>query len=159
VIVPTGGKRMSLIETLSSIFPQLESGDEIILTRLDCPWGHRARDLAMPRAAGTHLMFCDDDDVYVPNALQLVREQVLTEPDRVHLFAMRLGQTVYEVTDGNVTIGRVGTPMIVVPNVPGKLGSWGESEYEGDWNFLSSTLRIRGDEPIAHPDVIALIKP
>jgi hypothetical protein len=150
--------RRSLQETFASISPQLEWGDEIIVTKLETPWGHRARDLAMPRASGTHLMFCDDDDIYAPDALQTVRGKVCGNPHRVHLFAMKLGETVYE-PDEPVTIGRVGTPMIVVPNVPEKLGSWGTTTYEGDWEFLSSTLAKRGDRPICHPEVIAMIRP
>ena len=64
IICATGG-RDTLPRALESATSQLESGDEILVVRLDCHWGHEARDLAMPRALGTHLMFLDDDDAYV----------------------------------------------------------------------------------------------
>lgn len=143
------------MNTLASIVPQLESGDEIIVTRLDCNWGHVARNLAMPRAAGTHLMFCDDDDSFVGDALLNVRRVLVSEPDRVHIFAMLQGEhkTVASDPPG---CGTVGTPMIVVPNDPEKLGSWADV-YEGDWWFLDSTLKKRNEEAIVHETPIARI--
>jgi glycosyltransferase involved in cell wall biosynthesis len=150
VIVPTGGTRQkTLMRTLRSLTSQLEHGDEIIVSRYDCHWGHIARNLAMPRCAGTHLMFCDDDDSFVPKALSRARKVISENPNRVHIFAMLQGEMLFKPHDPP-GCGGVGTPMIVVPNVKKKLGSWGETNYEGDWLFLDSTLKIRGDEPILH---------
>ena len=46
--------------------------------------------------------------------------------------------------------------MLCVPNTPGQLGQWGD-RYEGDYDFIHSTMALRGDTPVLHPDVIALI--
>lgn len=159
VIVPTGGARNAqLMHTLGSIVPQLQHGDEIILSRYDCPWGHKARDLAMPRAAGTHLMFCDDDDSYEPNALETVRAAVSEQPTRPHIFAMTYLGGRLLVSNDPPGYGSVGTPMMVVPNDQGKLGSWGEAEYQGDWNFCESTLALYPNTPpVLHTVSIARI--
>ena len=157
IICATGG-RDTLPRALESATSQLESGDEILVVRLDCHWGHEARDLAMPRALGTHLMFLDDDDAYVPGALAIVRAALTEEPDRVHIFRMRY-QDGHEIwSSPTVACGNISTIMLVVPNTPGKLGSWG-SAYEGDFQFLSETLALRAEEPIFHEDVIGLVRP
>jgi hypothetical protein len=157
VICATGG-RPTLDRALQSATSQLESGDELLVCRLDCHWGHEARDQAMPRALGTHLMFLDDDDAYVAGALVNVRGVLEREPDRVHIFRMLYpdGRVIW--SSPTVACGNISTIMLVVPNVPGKLGSWGSS-YEGDFQFLSETLALRAEEPIFHEDVIGLVRP
>ena len=37
--------------------------------------------------------------------------------------------------------GNVGTPMIVVPNLPARLGKWGD-HYAGDFDFVKSTIAL-----------------
>ena len=103
-------------------------------------------------------MFLDDDDAYVPGALEIVRAALEQEPDRVHVFRMRYpdGREIW--TSPTVACGNISTIMLVVPNTPGKLGSWGTS-YEGDFQFLSETLALRAEEPIFHEDVIGLVRP
>lgn len=154
-MIATAG-RPSLTDTLAALTPQLASGDEILVERLDCPWGHQARNNALPRCAGSHLMFIDDDDKHLKDALDHVRAQVRNRPRRVHLFSMAY-------TDGRVVnprwplqVGYVSTQMLCVPNSPGKLGQWGD-RYEGDYDFADTTMQLRGDEPVLHSDVIALI--
>ncbi len=154
-MIATAG-RPSLTQTLAALTPQLQSGDEILVERLDCAWGHEARNRAIPRCAGTHLMFIDDDDQHATDALALVRTKVRAHPKRVHLFSMTY-------TDGRTVnprwplqMGYVSTQMLVVPNVEGKLGTWGD-RYEGDLDFAATTMLLRGDEPILHADVVALI--
>ena len=48
--------------------------------------------------------------------------------------------------------------MICVPNHLEKLGTWSE-RYEGDHDFLASTMRLRGDQPVLHDDVVAEVTP
>ena len=73
IVVATSG-RPTLNRTLSSIAPQLEPGDEIIVVCDDTgDAGDTARMDAMPRATGSHLTFIDDDDVYAPDALEKMR--------------------------------------------------------------------------------------
>jgi hypothetical protein len=102
-------------------------------------------------------MFIDDDDTHTDHALNIVRTSTERQPGLVHLFAMRYQQnrrTLYP--DWPLQVGKVGTPMMAVPNIPGQLGQWSD-RYEGDYDFIAETMRLRGDTPVLHDDVIALI--
>jgi hypothetical protein len=112
----------------------------------------------MPRSAGTHLLWLDDDDRYTKDALGVVRERVGALPEKVHLFAMALAGGGTIAPAWPLRIGAVGTPMICVPNVPGLLGQWSD-EYQGDYDFACSTMELRADRPVLHTDVVALIGP
>jgi glycosyltransferase involved in cell wall biosynthesis len=143
VIVPTCG-RPTLKNTILSIGPQLLDGDELIVVH-DGPgdfWpdfnvslgvgklrltqtpvktannGASQRDKGMELATGTHLMFCDDDDIFTPDALAAARDAIGRHPENMLVFRMQYGADnrilwrvpVYELCN-------VGTPMFVVPNL------------------------------------------
>ena len=157
IIVASSG-RPSLLRTLASISDQMRPGDELLVdVNDDAPWGHKARNRMMPRAEGDTLLFLDDDDTYVAGAFDTVRAAVLAEPDRVHVFRMRYqnGAELWRIR--HVECGNVSTQMVAIPNRPGQLGHWGD-RYEGDFDFISSTVRLCG-EPVWHEDVIALVRP
>jgi hypothetical protein len=86
IIVPTVG-RWTLERTLDSIRPQLHAEDELIVvyshevTR-DPSLGRGGAEKVegMRRATGTHLAFMDDDDVYLPGALDLMRAHAADVP-------------------------------------------------------------------------------
>lgn len=132
--------------------------DELEVEWLDLPaggdWGHTERNAAMPLAEGTHLLFVDDDDALLPGALAAVRAAIATVPDRPHVFRMidPHGRILPE-RPGLVAEGHIGTPCLVAPNVPAKLGRWGR-RYEGDFDFIRTTLAHYPDGPVWHPDVI-----
>lgn len=157
IIVPTNG-RQSLTATVAALVPQLDHGDELLIMRDSSgDFGHSARNQMMGRAAGTHLMFIDDDDRHLPGALAIVRDALERHPDRLHLFAISY-QDGRILIPGPIEIGYVSTQMLVVPNQPGRLGTWGD-RYEGDYDFVRSTLELRQEEPVMHPMPIALIGP
>src|SRR5262245_4219027 len=110
----------------------------------------------MRRCAGTHLLFIDDDDRYTTGALELIRDAVAALPRKVHLFAMVNNDGVVIKPSWPLLLGHIGTPMFCVPRVRHKLGKWGE-RYEGDFDFISSTMRLRDDLPVLHEDVIARV--
>jgi len=116
-------------------------------------WGHRERTSAMGLARGTHLLFVDDDDAVLPGALEYVRAALEANPDLPHIFRMlnvdgRLLPVLRVVQEGNL-----GTPQMVAPNVPAKLGQWG-TRYEGDFDYITSTLAHYPTGPIWHDTVI-----
>ena len=112
-------------------------------------WGNTQRMIAMKTAKGTHIAFIDDDDGYFPGALTRVREAVSKNPDRPHIFKMQgqpprySGGSLWRSRD--LIPGNVGTPMIVTPNVPEKLGVWGENGL-GDYEFINSTSLFYGKD-------------
>ena len=110
-------------------------------------------NLGMKAATGTHLAFMDDDDRYTRRAGRAIRSAVAADPGRVHIFRMRNRDKIYS---GRVESGQIGTPMFVVPREPvaDYGGFWGQ-----DWVFITETLRLRGDEPVHHEDIVATIRP
>jgi hypothetical protein len=119
-------------------------------------WGAEQRQLGIARATGTHLAFIDDDDVYAPEAGRLIIRALRARPARVHVFKMRDGDRVYG-GHGCVRDGGIGSPMFVVPN-DDRLGEW-TTRYQGDYDFISSTLATHRRSPRFHEEVIAEIRP
>jgi glycosyltransferase involved in cell wall biosynthesis len=159
VIVPTRG-RASLRATFASVVDQLEPGDEVLVRcSRDEDFGHAARQNLMERARGTHLVFMDDDDQFARGALATMRRAAHHHPGRVVIFRMRYldGVTIWREP---VVSGRnVGTPMFLVPNVPGRLGRWENPEYPrmADFRFIADTIALQG-EPIFREEVVAHIR-
>lgn len=147
IIIASNG-RPTLAATLASVSTQVQPGDEILVdVNKDSPWGHRARNRRMPQTFGDGLMFIDDDDVYLPGALQLARLALDRHPDRMHMFKMRYENGVELWIDEEIRLGNVSTQMFVVPNLwrwnssawraPNPdLPKWGDV-YEGDFHFIS----------------------
>ena len=168
-IVPTIG-RESLTATLDSI--ELWDDDEIVLVsqRMDlqpekpvrhiyCPagkdWGHMERNVGSKFALKRYLAHIDDDDTYAPGARALMEDAIRTTPDRPVLFRMRYPNGVTLWCDPELIFGNVGTPMMLIPNVPAKLGTWGSYDG-GDFGFLE-TMGWSRDEIVWRPEVIALL--
>jgi glycosyltransferase involved in cell wall biosynthesis len=175
VVVPTVG-RPTLAATLASIAGELRPGDELIVVcNNDGDFGNSARNSAIERARGSHLAFLDDDDEWVPGALAAMRRFADENPDRVGIFRHRI-ELVGEGPDPP-DVG--GPPGYVVPNIPGKVARFlpadlsdpsyrslrpGETpEYLSvrlaDANFIYSTLRLRGDDPVWVPVVTTILRP
>jgi glycosyltransferase involved in cell wall biosynthesis len=159
VIVPTRGRR-SLAATLDSVAEQLEPGDEILVRcTQDEDFGNAARQSLLERAAGTHLVFIDDDDQLAYGALSAMRRFAEEHRGRVAIFRMRFldGRIVW--TDPVLRERNVGSPMLLVPNVPGKLGRWENPEYPrmADWSFASQTVALQG-EPVFREEIVAHIR-
>jgi len=106
-------------------------------------YGNTQRNVGIGVASGTHLAFMDDDDAYAPGALAAVREAVSKAPDRPHIFKMLVcdPRRTYGLCwrSKDVVLGNIGSPMMVTPNVPSRLGKF-EEQYAGDFNFVRSTL-------------------
>lgn len=160
VITPTVG-RLSLAATLSSVAAQLAPGDEHIVIG-DGPqprayqackgfgvryitgpatgaWGNAQRDYASARATGDYLLFCDDDDVLFPGALDAVRNAARGYP---LMFKMRSHEG-YErwIERGKLEPCHVGGAMFVPPNDGTKLGKWAEGDGKlSDYAFIMSTM-------------------
>jgi glycosyltransferase involved in cell wall biosynthesis len=167
IIVATAG-RPTLRRTLASITPQLEPGDEVFVLHDDSgDAGDTPRNSAMPRARGTHLAFLDDDDVYVPDALEKMRRFAREHPGRIGIFKMRhpAGTTHWREGEPVLRYANVSTQTFLVPNVPGKLGRWhrdverpGGGHYIGDYAFITETVRLQGD-PVFVDEVTVHVRP
>ena len=176
-IVPTVG-RSSLQATLASI--ETWPGDEILLvtdveTRthlqpyviargkvvkmVHCQpgrdWGHTERNVATPMARGRYIAHIDDDDAYAPGTRALMQDAIQKTPGRPVLFRMQFpnGLTLWE--EPVLRCGNVGTPMILIPNMPSRFGTW-QSFVGGDCAFLED-CKWKREEFVWREEVIALL--
>lgn len=118
-------------------------------------WGHTERNYATPLAKGQYVAHIDDDDVYVPGVRALMQDVIDGTPGRPALFRMQFPNGITLWRDPKVYCGNVGTPMMLIPNVPGKMGKWG-SFVGGDCHFLE-TMKFDHSEIVWRPEVIALL--
>lgn len=109
-------------------------------------WGHTERNLGMIMATGTHLVFGDDDDAFLPGAVTAIRKAADRNPGRPLMFRMfdANGAVLWGLPQ--IQMGNHGTPQFVPPNVPDRLGQFGH-RYEGDFDFVTSTLALYPTPP------------
>lgn len=170
IIVPTIG-RPTLRQTLRSIESQLEDGDELILVHDHevepiLGRGNAERREGMRRATGTHLAFMDDDDIYTPGALDLMREHADLERPvifRADVSHLRGGVIWHEPV---LRYTNVSTQMFLVPNEPDLLGEWAPHEENGsrglpagsDFTFIVGCCERMGP-PIWRSEIISVLRP
>lgn len=161
ITIPTIG-RPTLLRVLREIQPQLSTEDEVLVVGdgprpaaramvegLDARikylehgptknWGGSQRNFAMWRAKGSYLMSMDDDDRFSSTGLSKIRKAINEEPGRPLMFKMHQSSgLIWEFRE--VRVGDVSSQMMVVPNVPDRLGLYG-NRYTGDIDFMVSTL-------------------
>lgn len=107
--------------------------------------GGPQRNFGMSKATGTHMIFIDDDDIYVNDALREIRAMINAQPTAVLLFKeeSKVPRHSWGVVwkDREIRKGNVGTQMVVAPNIPGRIGKWGTS-YANDYDFVRSTVDL-----------------
>ena len=138
----------------------VEGADVVASTHTGGGWGADQRTLGMSLATGSHISFMDDDDVYTPDAGEIIRRGVEEDPDRVHVFRMMTGGGPIP-TGGTrcisaVRTGNIGTPCMVVPN-DDRVGEWSQ-RYEQDGDFYESTIAKHDQHPILHEGVICIVR-
>ncbi|HVN79668.1 MAG TPA: glycosyltransferase [Terriglobia bacterium] len=159
VLVPTMG-RLSLTDTLRSIIQQpLMPGDEVLVIGdlnhgcnpgrdimnefgpqffyYSCggaknAWGGPQRNLGLTVAKGSWLTYMDDDDLMAPYTLEIMRGLCANHTDRPIMTRMRW-------PDGKALESMVGGQCLWVPNVPYKVGFFG-NEYCGDQTWIETTM-------------------
>jgi hypothetical protein len=167
-IVATVG-RESLLRTLQSI--ETLPGDEILMVSnkyrtcdprvryVDClpggDWGHTERNVATPHARGQYIAHIDDDDVYAYGTRALMEDAIKKTPGRPVLFRMKYPNGITLWSEPELRCGNVGTPMMLIPNRPTMLGTWG-SFVGGDCHFLE-TMKWKPEEIVWRPEIIALL--
>jgi glycosyltransferase involved in cell wall biosynthesis len=119
-------------------------------------WGHHQKMHGIAEAHGRYFTFLDDDDVYVPRALQQMLVGIAEEPDRLLVFRLDRFGLLYPRRQ-ELRQGVLGTGNLVVPNLPGRIGSFTEPncDYISDFQFISQTVAFQG--PPAWRDEIITI--
>lgn len=128
-------------------------------------WGHPQINLGIDAAKGEYLTFNDDDDVYAPAAFAAMRALIagLKEPKPLLFRFLAHWGTAYWIRGEQQRIAQdlVGGHCAVFPNLPERLGRWGD-RYQGDYDFLRSTVDLwpNKDEDVVWVDeVIAVARP
>lgn len=172
--VPTHREDRPLKRCLDSLDSQLESTDEVIVVGDtfdgDLPgvealvtsygpryryiahnagrhtWGHDQLNVGLAQAHGEWLHCNDDDDIWTPGAVKVMRSAAAEAEDRPLLFRFISYQnTVYWMERGLFAYERLGGHCLVARNIPGKVGTWQE-RYQGDWDYVNETVQLQGGE-------------
>lgn len=103
-------------------------------------WGHGSRNHWSKWYFGDYIMNADDDDVYLPDAMEHIRAKCTEK--KLYIFKMIYGDTLFWRTPV-IEMANIGTPCGVYPNRIA-LPEWGLF-YGGDFQFydqLSKTLPV-----------------
>lgn len=122
--------------------------------------GHAGRAHGITLTTGTHLAFFDDDDVYTPGAMDVLRGAAC---DRPVVFKMDHYAHGILWRAPVVEFGNVSTQMFMVPNDPSRFGVWdphipGLREPGGDYTFLKGCVERMG-EPVWRDELVAVLRP
>jgi len=187
IVIPTPGKRKTLDRAISSATSQMKAGDELLVVFDNSgDWGITPRNRAIEAATGTHISFLDDDDMYLPGALEAIRDFGRAHPGKIGIFQMRRGEFGTVWTEPDPDLLATASGMFVVPNIEGKVGRYGpapgvpdddgprkqyatydhevvhsfgpRSERLGDYRFIVETVALQSD-PVWVPIVIQDVRP
>lgn len=159
IIVPSSGRR-TLARTLASIAEQIEPGDEVIVDcNRDGDDGLAALDRGVGKATGSHLMCCDDDDIFTAGALARVRSWIEANPGKIGVFRRAFNPGTKQWKTPELGGGNVQRMCMVLPNKPGQLASWTDPANEYEWMMLVETARLQNAEIVFVDDVIGFARP
>jgi hypothetical protein len=163
VILATTGRK-TLEAAVRSATSQMVPGDELIIV-FDSSGdaGDTPRNRVMDGAHGTHIAFLDDDDEYLPGALDTFRRFARENPGRIGIFRIEYGVYGTPWTEERKRLIATATAMYLIPNVAGKVGRFGRSPGAppgrlGDYAFIVETVAMQG-EPIWCTEVVQQIRP
>jgi glycosyltransferase involved in cell wall biosynthesis len=149
-VVPTSG-RETLGRTLRSITSQFVAGDEIIVVYTDHgDGGNIGRNSAQERAQGDWIAFMDDDDVFVPGAIEKMRAWATENPTKIAIFRRKADAWPTQWSQPVLVPGNVAPPLFFVPNVRGKLAEWGPNAHKSARR--AAELEQLGVQPFAWSD-------
>lgn len=108
-------------------------------------YGNRLRDIHMRHHAEDYFIFLDDDDVFAPNAIKIIKREIAEHYPRPIIFRMINGNGELLWHTREVTPGNLGGSMFCCPNVPGRLGTWANGAgHQSDLHFIEHTLTLYG---------------
>lgn len=109
----------------------------------------------MTFAKGDFLMFIDDDDCYIPNAIStIVRPWLAVEPNRPHMFRIA-GFPIFDFDLPPMMLGAT----IAWPRVVGKLGTWDDDPHASEITFIRQSLAHYPEGMHRHDEAVYLWRP
>lgn len=165
VITPTFG-RTTIRACLESVVPQLQEGDEyIVVGDGPCPnsraicaefpratyleteahvgdYGCTPIDFGIAHAKGDYVMFLGDDNLPTPDALAIVKAEIIPVP---HLFSM---QHSGRILRNSHECAQVDNQQLVVPRDMTKMPKMADVEQQewicSDWVFVEKVIKAWG---------------
>ncbi len=188
-IVPTHLPDRPLKRCLDSLDPQLGEHDSVVVVGDTCDgelptvaqlvqsygprytyldhntgrhtYGHDQLNFGIALAQGDWLHCNDDDDIWTPGAVEVMRAATREAIDRPVLFRfLSYHGHLYWSQRGLFQYEQVGGHCLLAPNIEGKIGQWG-THYQGDWSYLESTITLHGgpEAILWRDEVIVVARP
>lgn len=104
-------------------------------------WGNIPRDVAMKESPKDYFIFLDDDDVFAPNAMPVLKAELAKAFPCPVMFRLITadGRTIWK--DHRFGVGNIAGSMFACRNVPGRIGRWdNDGGYQSDFHFIEQTL-------------------
>jgi hypothetical protein len=115
-------------------------------------WGHPIRNIYQTQLKGDFILHCDDDDIYLENAFDDIREAVSKDLNKMYVFKMWISKKGnYRWFNKAVVMGNIGTPMGIIPNKPECMGRW-KDFVGGDGRFFEATHKKLGTQNVEFVD-------
>lgn len=126
-------------------------------------FGHPQINFGMDWAKGDYLVFNDDDDIFTPGAIDSIRDLARQQPISARVpmlfrFVTASGSVLWRDVTSALNIRGCGGHCIVAPNNKEKLGLW-TNRYEGDYDFVSTTVNAHAGAAEACPPIISVARP
>ncbi len=117
------------------------------------------RNQGMVLAAGSHLLFLDDDDAFLPDVWGQMREAIAENHPRMHVFRIGLKDKPESVIWKKKRIDHPDfqTGMGVIPNLGKKLPRW-RPKSKDDISFFTACRAVLG-EPVWHRLQTQVVRP
>jgi len=173
VVIATSG-RDTLQRMVDSIAPQLKHEDyltiiwdskpidlridsncQVITIQNEKPlgyWGHVSRSRWQNSLPGDYIMNADDDDVYMHNAMDIIKENCTEE--KLYIFQMLVNGITTIPKYPKIEMANIGTPCGVYPKI--NLPEW-KTIYGGDFEFYNELSKKMDYEFI--DKIIYIVKP
>lgn len=103
--------------------------------------GQPQRQRGMAEARGRWVMWGQDDSRWLPGAWAAIRASLRTHPHGPRLFRVQTQWGFIVWQQRALAEGNCDADGICVPKDPARLGAWGR-RYEGDWDFLRTTVAL-----------------
>jgi hypothetical protein len=110
-------------------------------------YGNSLRDYAIRVSQSKYFIFLDDDDIFAPGAIQIIKQEIALHHPKPIIFKMVNGNGEHLWRTRDITPGNVGGSMFCCPNIPGKLGKWDNGAgHRSDFEFIRGTLEKYGPD-------------